>query len=113
MLRNLLEERLHLVYHMQTKVLSGYELATAAAGPKVQESATDPNTPEAAPQPKARVRLAADGFPILPPGVHGDRPCTRWKCLRWDGTAVAVVSHRDLGLTAIDIDSLRDLLNPV
>jgi uncharacterized protein (TIGR03435 family) len=66
MLQNLFAERFHLTFHMQTKVVPGYELTLAPGGAKLKEF--DPNAPPPAAAPGASADK--DEFPILPPGVH-------------------------------------------
>ncbi len=74
MLQNLLlVERFHLDFHMQTKVVQGYELTVAPGGSKLRESVDDLNDPSPAPQPDASLGQDKDGFPILPPGVRQRR----------------------------------------
>src|SRR5277367_1557411 len=67
MLRNLLVERFQLEIHREARNFPGYELTLAKDGPKLKESATNPNTAlvDNAPQPSKR---RPDGTVILPPG---------------------------------------------
>ena len=66
MMRNLLVERFHLAVHLEERSFPGYELVVAADGPRLKESASDPNAIAAVtPQPPRR---RTDGSVILPPG---------------------------------------------
>jgi len=69
MLRNLLTARLHLVAHLETKVLPGFELRTTGVL-KLKETTTNPETTLQEPQPGDDVALDKDGFPSLAPGVR-------------------------------------------
>jgi uncharacterized protein (TIGR03435 family) len=46
MLRNLLQERFHLVFHRESKVMACYELTVAKDGPKVQPAKSDEYMPQ-------------------------------------------------------------------
>jgi uncharacterized protein (TIGR03435 family) len=67
MMGNLLRDRLHLRFHIESKVLPVYALRVAKGGPKFKES-------DAARRSDAKatgVGLDAEGFPMLPPGTSG------------------------------------------
>ena len=67
MLQDLVINRFHLKYHVETRNFSGYDLILATGGPKLQESihAGDPEPVTGPTGEKDK-----DGFPVLPPG-HG------------------------------------------
>jgi len=90
MLQNLLVERFHLAYHLQTKVVPGYELTVAAGGSKLKESAADPNAPVPAARSDAASMTDEDGFPVLPPGVRQGMRAPRGRVLaRFGDTSVS------------------------
>jgi uncharacterized protein (TIGR03435 family) len=61
MLQNLLVDRLHMTFHMQTKVVDGYEITVAPGGPKL--------TAHLDSAPAAQTRAPQkDPFPTLEPG---------------------------------------------
>ncbi len=66
MLQNLLVDRLHLTFHMQTKIVDGYELSVAPGGSKL----TAHSDASPAPQTSAAEK---DLFPTLEPGEHQAR----------------------------------------
>jgi uncharacterized protein (TIGR03435 family) len=82
MIQNLLAERFGLKAHMDTKEVPGWELVVAKSGARLNSAASDAATgallaSSAAPDdmplvpralPGAVLGLAADGFPIIPPG---------------------------------------------
>lgn len=63
MLRNLLAERFHLVFHFEKQPRPGYELTVLPGGPKFRKFVPDP----AAAQDRA-YRVDEKGFPVIPPG---------------------------------------------
>jgi len=63
MLQNLLVDRFHLVFHMQTKLVEGYELTLAPGGPKLNVHS------DASPAPETNV-AEKDPFPTLAAGEH-------------------------------------------
>jgi len=66
MMQNLLADRFHLRVHRETRNFPGYELVVAKGGPRLKESASDPNAAVAdAPQ---TPKKSADGSVILQPG---------------------------------------------
>jgi uncharacterized protein (TIGR03435 family) len=75
MLLNLLEERFGLSFHHETKDLPAYEMTVAKNGPKLKESAADPNA-TAAPHvifpgdPQAKLTPDKSGVPRLPPNAR-------------------------------------------
>ena len=71
MLRNLLVERMGLVFHLKSQMTPGYELRIARDGLRLSEPNSD--VAGVAPQVDAVVKTGADGFPELPPGVHSGR----------------------------------------
>lgn len=66
MLLNLLRDRLHLRFHMETKVVPVYVLRIGKSGPKFKETAVGHDDSAKT----SRRGLDAEGFPIVPPGVH-------------------------------------------
>jgi uncharacterized protein (TIGR03435 family) len=73
MLQNLLAERFKLVLHHASKEFAAYELTVAKGGPKLKETA-DPTVRAGRPGDLPRdVKLTADGFPEIPPGVSAVR----------------------------------------
>lgn len=69
MLQRLLASRLHLVFHQRRETMVGYELVTAATGPKLKESGARQNDSFAGTLSDALV-AGDNGYPILPPGVR-------------------------------------------
>lgn len=71
MLQNMLIERFRLKVHRETREVQIYELSIAKNGPKLKESAPDPQKPPAAPPPRrGPMKLGSDGFPELGPGEN-------------------------------------------
>ncbi len=68
MLRNLLVERLHLAYRLETRPFEGYELVRVADAPRLQSSKANPNDSDPSDGGNT-IRLDSEGFPELPPGV--------------------------------------------
>jgi uncharacterized protein (TIGR03435 family) len=79
MLQNLLAERFKVKLHRETKEIPIYELVVAKNGPKLKESAPDPEPPkdqaprpaDGPPLPPMRPEMGPDGCPIFPPGSRG------------------------------------------
>jgi uncharacterized protein (TIGR03435 family) len=66
MLLNLLRDRLHLRFHVETKVAPVYVLRVGKSGQKFKETAVGhDDSAKAVPG-----GIDAEGFPIVPPGVH-------------------------------------------
>ena len=63
MLQNLLVDRFHLAFHMQTKAVEGYALTLAPGGSKMQAHSD-------APQATQNSSAERDPFPALAPGEH-------------------------------------------
>lgn len=63
MLQNLLVDRFHLAFHMQTKAVEGYALTLAPGGSKMQAHSD-------APQATQNSSAEKDPFPALAPGEH-------------------------------------------
>ena len=74
MLRTLLEQRLHLAIHRETRELPFYALLVGRNGPTLKQSdPADPLDDESAPLPpgeRPRVTMGPDGFPQVPPGAR-------------------------------------------
>jgi uncharacterized protein (TIGR03435 family) len=68
MLRNLIVERLHLAYRIETKSFEGYELVRGADVPKLQRSQANPDDSKPSGG-TDDIRLDSDGFPVLPRGM--------------------------------------------
>jgi uncharacterized protein (TIGR03435 family) len=67
MLQNLLKERFHLTYHLETKDIDVYELVAARGGPKLQDAEIPAELP-GAPNGSLSATAGEDGFPKLAPG---------------------------------------------
>jgi uncharacterized protein (TIGR03435 family) len=67
MLGNLLRDRFHLRFHMESKIHPAYALRVAKNGPKFNETAAGPSE-DGTTRP---VGVDAQGFPVLPPNHHG------------------------------------------
>ena len=67
MLGNLLRDRFHLRFHIESRTRAVYVLRVANNGPKFKETAAV-SAPEDA---KGKVGLDAEGFPTMPPGRRG------------------------------------------
>jgi uncharacterized protein (TIGR03435 family) len=67
MMRNLLEERFHLTYHLEKRELDTYELVVAKGGPKLQDAEIPAELPTRSAGPAERP-TGRDGYPILPAG---------------------------------------------
>ena len=67
MLGNLLRDRFHLRFHMESKVLPVYALRVGKNGPKFKETARRAGEPTA----HGRGGIDEQGFPILPPEFKG------------------------------------------
>jgi uncharacterized protein (TIGR03435 family) len=65
MLQDLISQRFQMKFHIENRILSGYDLVVAPGGPKLKESA-DPNAPE--PTTGIPGGVDKDGFALLPPG---------------------------------------------
>jgi uncharacterized protein (TIGR03435 family) len=61
MLQNLMVERFHLIFHVQTKTVQGYELRLAAGGSKLETHSSGVAAPN-------QIISANDPFPTLQPG---------------------------------------------
>jgi uncharacterized protein (TIGR03435 family) len=96
MLRNLLIERFHLIFHQETGNSPGYELVADKGGPMVKEQSED-IIPDPDPQAMRSAPTGADGFPVLPGArVMGSRGSTvhqRIKYQEWSMKSFAT----DLG----------------
>jgi len=68
MLGNLLRDRFHLKFHMDSKVLPVYALRVAKNGPKFKETAPQADGAAVSSRPGG---ADAQGFPVLPPGRKG------------------------------------------
>jgi uncharacterized protein (TIGR03435 family) len=68
MLQDLLALRFHLALHHETAEFPGYDLVVAAGGPKFKP--WNPGSEAAPAGGRGRGANDAEGFPILPPGVH-------------------------------------------
>ena len=64
MLQNLLVERFHMVFHLESQNFPGYDLVVDRGGPKLKESA--PADPAIDVPAVTSVRLGSDGFPTAP-----------------------------------------------
>ena len=69
MLQGLLAERLHLVSHIETKLVQGYELRVAPDGPHLGARARD-DVDLRDPQADDPIKLDQEGFPVLPQDVR-------------------------------------------
>jgi uncharacterized protein (TIGR03435 family) len=76
MLRNLLIERFHMVFHHETGNFPGYELVVDKSGPKLKEVTPDPNPVDNPPAVRS-ASIGSDGFPVVPgPRTLGSRAGT-------------------------------------
>ena len=69
MLQRMLAERFNFKVHWETREMPMYALVIAKNGPKFKESKGDSDKP----YDTSRTRLAADGYPELPPGQPGTK----------------------------------------
>ena len=71
MLGNLLRDRFHLRFHIDTKISSVYALRVAKDGPKFKETALHHDENGTAPPSGVGWTTDAKGFPVPPPDRHG------------------------------------------
>ena len=72
MLGNLLRDRFHLRFHMDSKILPVYVLRAAKDGPKFRETVVNaPPADDGTPRPRVTGARDAQGFPVLPPDYQG------------------------------------------
>ena len=86
MLGNLLRDRLHLRFHIESRVIPVYALRVGKTGPKFKETARkdDPSTPV------ALSGRDAEGFPILPPNFKGITGFPVSGEIHWAGQDVSI-----------------------
>jgi uncharacterized protein (TIGR03435 family) len=102
MLGNLLRDRFHLRFHMESKILPVYALRVAKNGPKFKETARRPDDAPAGSRPP--MERDAQGFVVLPPEYqgHGRLPSPRRDI--YDGSRRPhdrpCAIHRDCGRAA-------------
>jgi uncharacterized protein (TIGR03435 family) len=87
MLQNLLVDRFHLTFHMQTKIVDGYELTLAPGGPKLPAHSNSATSPE----------VGKDSYPVPPlaPGEDVGRRAQQGRVyMRFANTSISEFARR-------------------
>lgn len=107
MLRNLLVDRFHLVFHTVRKDFEGYALTVAKGGPKLT-AAAPPDGPLPTRQPGVRQEVDKDGFPVFPPGYPNIVGITREGVYRLSGRTVTTGDLLGVLRSFLDTNRLED-----